>query len=85
MTRALTFNEARTTMQYSYVFQSFAILMTAEQRQLNRLAVRKVDHLNIITKIVDFEARILIGWIVRVFVSQPIRTRASKFNISVLL
>ena len=38
------------------------------------LAVRKIDHLNIKTKMFDIEARS--DWLV--FASQPIRTRASK-------
>ena len=53
------------------------------------LAVRKVHlnigHLNIKTKIFDFEVRVLIGWLARVFASQPIRMRASKLDIFVLL
>ena len=43
------------------------------------LAVRKTGHLNIKTKMFDFEARVLIGSL-RVFASQPMRTRASKSN-----
>ena len=33
----------------------------------------------------DFETRVLIGWLVRIFTSQPIRTRASKSNIFVFM
>ena len=35
------------------------------------------------TKISDFEARVLIGWLARLFARQSIRTRASKSNIVV--
>ena len=38
-------------------------------------------HLNIKPKMFDFEARVLIDWIARVFTIQSIRTRASKSNI----
>ena len=44
----------------------------------NILAVTKVGHLNIKTKIFNFEASALIGWLVNILVSQPIRTRASE-------
>ena len=47
----------------------------------NILAVRKVGHLNIKTKLFDFEARVMIGWPARVFASQPIKTRALKSNL----
>ena len=47
------------------------------------LAVRKLGHLNIKTKMFDFEARVLIDRLARVFASQPIRMRASKSNIFV--
>ena len=43
--------------------------------------VRKIGQLNIKTKMLDFEARVLIGWLARVFASQPINTRASRSNI----
>ena len=33
----------------------------------------------------DFKARVIIGWLARVFVSQPIRTHASKLNIFVFM
>ena len=33
----------------------------------------------------DFEARVLIGWLARVFANQPIRTRASKSSIFVFM
>ena len=46
-------------------------------------AVKKVGHLNIKTKMFDFEAHFLTGGLARVFVSQPITTRASKLNIFV--
>ena len=49
------------------------------------LAVRKVGHLNIKTKLFDFEARVLIGWLANILASQPIRTRASKSNIFVFM
>ena len=45
------------------------------------LAVRKEGHLNITPKMLDFGACVLIGWLARVFASQPIRTCASKSNI----
>ena len=44
------------------------------------LAVRKVGHLNI-TKMFDFEALVMIGWLANTLASQPIRTRASKSHI----
>ena len=44
------------------------------------LAVRKVGHLNIKTKMFDFEARVLIGWLANTLASQPIRTHASMSN-----
>ena len=50
----------------------------------NIIAVRKVGHLNIKTKIFDFDERVLIGWQARLFDNKPIRTRASKSNIFVL-
>ena len=40
----------------------------------NILAVRKVVHLNINTKMFDFGVRVLIGRLARVFASQPIKT-----------
>ena len=49
------------------------------------LAVKKVGHLNIKTKMFDFEARVLIGWLVNILTSQPIRTRTSKSNIFVFM
>ena len=49
------------------------------------LAVRKIGHLNIRTKLFEFEAHVLIGWLARVFASQPIRTRTSKSNIFVFM
>ena len=49
------------------------------------LAVRKVGHLNIKSKMFVFEARVLIGWLVRVFASQLIRTRTSMSNIFVFI
>ena len=49
------------------------------------LAVKKVDQLNIKTKIFGFEAHVLIGWVARVFASQPIRTRASKLSIFIFM
>ena len=52
---------------------------------LSILAVRKVDHLNIKTKMSNFEARVLIGWVANTVASQPIRTRASKSNIFVFM
>ena len=52
---------------------------------INILAVRKVGHLNIRTKMFDFEARVLIGWLAGVFASQPIRTCGSKSNIFVFV
>ena len=45
------------------------------------LAVRKLGHLNRIAKMSDFEARLLIGSLARVFASQTIGTLASKSNI----
>ena len=43
------------------------------------LVVRKVSHLNIKTiMFINFEARVLIGWLAIIFASQPIRTRDSK-------
>ena len=47
------------------------------------LAVRRTGHLNIKTKMSNFETRVLIGWRFRVFDSQQIRTCASKSNIFV--
>ena len=44
------------------------------------LAVRKVGHLIIKTKMFDFEARVLIGWLANTLASQPIRTHASMSN-----
>ena len=49
------------------------------------LAVGKVGHLNIKTKFSEFKARVLIGWLARVFASQPVRLRASKSNIFLML
>ena len=50
------------------------------------LAVRKVSYLNKIkTKMFDFEARVLIGWLAKVFASQPMKTLASKSNTFVLI
>ena len=37
-------------------------------------------HLNIKTKMFDFEARVLIGWLANALASQQIRTRASRSN-----
>ena len=50
-----------------------------------KLAVRKVGHLNIKTKMFDFEARVLIGCLANTLASQPIRTRASMSNIFVFM
>ena len=49
--------------------------------------IRKVGRLNynIKTKIFDFEARDLIGWLANTLASQPIRTYASKSNIFVFI
>ena len=41
------------------------------------LTIRKIGHLNIKTKIFDFEARVLIGWLANTLASQPIRTSVS--------
>ena len=49
------------------------------------LTVRKVGHLNIKTKMFDFEARILIGWLADILASEPIRTRASMSNMLVFM
>ena len=49
------------------------------------LAVRKVGHLNIKSKMFNTEARALIGWLARVFTSQPIRTHASKLTIFIFM
>ena len=40
------------------------------------LAVRKVGHLDIKTRMLNFEVRVLIGWLTNTFASQPIRRRA---------
>ena len=50
-----------------------------ENSYLTILTARKVGHLNMKTNMFEFEARI--GWLARVFVSQPIRKRTSKSNI----
>ena len=42
---------------------------------------KKLGHLNIKTKMFNFEERVLIGWLLRIYASQPIRTRSSKSNI----
>ena len=42
-------------------------------------SVRKAGHLTIKTKMLDFEARVLIGRLANTLARQPIRTRASKF------
>ena len=49
------------------------------------LAVRRAGHPNMKTKMLDFEARILIGWLARLFPSRPIRTRVSKLNMFVFI
>ena len=49
------------------------------------LAVRKVGHLNIKTKMFDFEARVLIGWLANILARQPIRTHASTSKIFFML
>ena len=49
------------------------------------LAVRKIGHLNIKSKMFDFEARVLIGLLANTVTCQPIRTRASKSNDFVLV
>ena len=36
-----------------------------------KVAVRKVGHRTIKTKVCDFEAHVLIGWLARIFASQP--------------
>ena len=54
-------------------------------RYTSILAVRKVGHLNTKTKMFDFEAHILIGWLANTLTSQPIKTRASKSNIFVFM
>ena len=50
-----------------------------------KLTERKVGYLNIKTKMFDFEASALIGWLARVFANQPIRKRASKSDIFVFM
>ena len=49
------------------------------------LAVRNAGHLNIKTKVFDFKARVLIGWLTNTLVIQPFRTRTSKTNIFVFM
>ena len=70
-------------LMQSKVLQRYKVTLYS-MNKINILAVRKVGHLNIKTKMFDFETRILIGWLARVF-SQPIRTRASKSNIFVFM
>ena len=49
------------------------------------LALGKLGRLNIKTNMFGFEARVLIGWLAKVFANQPIMTRASKSDILVLM
>ena len=49
------------------------------------LAVRKVGHLNIKTKMFDFEAHVLIGWLANALASQPIRMHVSRSNTLVFM
>ena len=53
------------------------------------LVVRKVGHLDIKTKMSDFQASVLIGWLTNTLASQPTRTRTcgsiSESNIFVFI
>ena len=49
------------------------------------LSVKKVGHLNIKTKMFNFEARVLIGRLANIIACSPIRMRSLKSNIFVFM
>ena len=73
------------TLKTLYIFLSVTILTITLKTlyiflSVTILTVRKVGHLNIKTKMFDFVACVMIGWLANTLASQQIKTRASKTN-----